>query len=419
MWVHEGAQSCRPAVPFGKTAVRAATLAAVCLLFAVPGSAQNRTLSDEEMQLLTEGLELDEGGDDEPIPVAAPTSIRVADNIQIELAFILDVALAWFSGEPAQTGAHDPSRIGFNLQQLELNVRSSVDPYFRFDANIVFSLFGVELEEAYVTTVAAPAGLQFRVGQFLTRFGRLNATHPHAWSFADQPLVHGKFFGSENSRGLGLEASWLTPLPWFVEIGASANNADGECCARSFFGGEDLGINGVGDFLYTVFAKQFFELGGPWSLFQGASAQFGPNPTGQDNRSAIYGLDLYLRYKPTDSPRGAAFSWQSEFLYRNRQLPHERLSDWGLYSQLVWNISRFWEVGGRHEAVSGVDGDPLDPDWSALRHRTSLQVTWRPSHFSRIRLQGARDQRGGADSADWSAFAAFEVLVGAHGAHSY
>ena len=55
-----------------------------------------------------------------------------------------------------------------------------VDPYFRFDSNLVFSQFGVEIEEAYATTLDLPANLQVRAGQFLTRFGRINATHPHA-----------------------------------------------------------------------------------------------------------------------------------------------------------------------------------------------------------------------------------------------
>ena len=57
--------------------------------------------------------------------------------------------------------------------------------------------FGVEVEEAYLTTLALPANLQVRASQFLTRFGRLNSTHPHAWDFTDQPLVNGRFFGGE------------------------------------------------------------------------------------------------------------------------------------------------------------------------------------------------------------------------------
>src|SRR5690606_29631704 len=136
-----------------------------------------------------------------------------------EMAVILDTSLAIYSvDDPPLTGGHDPANNGFNLQQLEVHLGASVDPFFRVDANLVFSLFGVEVEEVYGTTLSMPWNLQIRAGQFYTRFGRINATHPHQWSFVDQPLIIGKFFGSEGSRGLGAELSWLAPLPWYVEL---------------------------------------------------------------------------------------------------------------------------------------------------------------------------------------------------------
>ena len=56
------------------------------------------------------------------------------------ISFIADVAFAWFSvDEPLMVGGHDPHASGFMLQQLELAVGASVDPFFRFDGNIVFS----------------------------------------------------------------------------------------------------------------------------------------------------------------------------------------------------------------------------------------------------------------------------------------
>jgi hypothetical protein len=103
-----------------------------------------------------------------------------------DLSFIFDMAAAAFSDEDhLQTGGHDPTRTGFNLQQLELAVGAAVDPYFRFDSNIVLTLEEIEIEEAYGTTLDLPGGLQARLGQFLTRFGRLNPTHPHTWCGSD------------------------------------------------------------------------------------------------------------------------------------------------------------------------------------------------------------------------------------------
>ncbi|MEQ9323010.1 MAG: hypothetical protein RIF41_27840, partial [Polyangiaceae bacterium] len=127
-------------------------------------------------------------------PTAAATAAALLPNISV----ILDVASAVFSDDDnLQGGAHDPNSTGFNLQQLELSINKSVDPYFRFDSNIVFSLFGVEVEEAYATTIDMPWNLQVRAGQFLTRFGRINPTHPHSWDFVDQPFIMSKVWGGE------------------------------------------------------------------------------------------------------------------------------------------------------------------------------------------------------------------------------
>ncbi len=330
------------------------------------------------------------------------------------------MAGAWFEADdPMQTGSHDPNQTGFTLQQLELHIEHNVDPFFRFDANIVFALFGVEVEEAYATTLDLPANFQMRAGQFLTRFGRLNPTHPHSWSFVDQPITHGKFFGGEGSRGLGAELSWLAPLPWYAEVIGSVNNADGACCARSFYGGQNPGVTDPTDLLYTTALKQFFPLGPDFSLFWGASAQFGPNPTGQGNRTEIYGTDLYLRYRPTQAQGVTHVSWQTEALVRQRQVPNGILRDWGLYSQLIWQINNRWETGARYEQVSGVVDDPLDPEWTQIRRRASIQGTFYPSHFSRLRLQGSWNQPQWLNRSDFAVLLSLEVLVGAHGAHKY
>lgn len=342
-----------------------------------------------------------------------------APVITPEIAVILDVAGAVFDGPIRQTGGHDPQAEGFNLQQLELSMGAAVDPYFRMDVNLVFALFGVELEEAYGTSMRLPGGLQLRAGQFLTRFGRINPTHPHSWDFVDQPIVIGKHFGSEGSRGLGVELSWLVPLPWFAEVVASVNNAEGGATARSFYGNNAVPVDGLEDLLYTTALKQFHAMGANWGLHWGVSAQHGPNGTGYNNRTAIYGADLHLRFRPVDSPRRTALTWQSEVLWRQRQLPDASLEDVGLYTQLVWNITPRWAVGARYEWVSGDQDDDLDPEWTDARHRTTAQVTFYPSHFSRLRLQGAVDEPTWSTPRTYAGFLAAEFLIGAHGTHDY
>lgn len=351
---------------------------------------------------------------------------RGTQSMNPDLALIADFAAAWFSDEAhRQTGGHDPTRTGFNLQSLELNARSVVDPYLRFDANLVFAEEGVEIEEVYATTLGLPYGLQARFGQFLTRFGRINATHPHAWDFADQPFAIGRVFGGEGNRGLGVELSWLLPLPWYAELIGSATQADGEGSARSFYGDTDLGVESPVDLLYVTALEQFFDLSHDWSLLWGLSGAFGPNSTGPDNRTEVFGTDLYLKYRPITRTSYTSVGWQTELLYRRRQVPGEVLWDASGYSQIAVRFARRWGTAVRYEAGSpaydrggDVATDPLDPDWTRFRHRVSANLTHWPSEFSRFRLQGSRDM-GGAGEPIWAAFLAAEVVVGAHGAHTF
>jgi hypothetical protein len=344
-----------------------------------------------------------------------------------DLSLILDVAAAYFSEDGRfQTGAHDPVKTGFNLQQLELSAGAAVDPYLRFDANLVFSLFGVELEEAYATTLELPLGLQARFGQFLTRFGRMNRFHPHAWDFVDQPFSIGRVFGAEGNRGLGVEVSWLLPLPWSVELIGSALNADGEGTMRSFYGARDLGISSVRDFTYVTALQQFFPLSDDWSLAFGVSGAFGPNSTGRANRTDVYGTDLYLKYRPITRRSSTVVALTSEWFYRRRQIPGDLLQDLNGYSSLLWKFSERWGVAARYEYGSpsyGEDGrvssaEPLDPEWTRSRHRVSQNLTFWPSEFSRFRLQVGRDMPGTREPV-WSVFLAAEIVAGAHGAHAF
>jgi hypothetical protein len=314
---------------------------------------------------------------------------------------------------------------------LELSANATVDPYLRLDANIVFVQDDVELEEAYGTTLALPARFQARFGQFLHRFGRINSQHPHSWRFVDQPFPLGRVFGGEGGRGLGVEVSWLMPLSWYVELIASALQADGEG-ARSFFGEENPGVRAPIDVLYVTAVKQFFPLGDDWSLLVGLSSALGPNATGPGNRTDVFGGDLFFKYRPVTRQGQLEITWQTEVLYRRREVPRDLLEDHGLYTQVAACFTQHWGIAGRYEFGSparGLDGDttdasgagrdPLDPEWTRDRQRFSSNISYSPTEFSRFRLQGGYDLPRYVDRGIWSAFLAAELMVGAHGAHTF
>lgn len=360
-------------------------------------------------------------------PQASGATALLPGSMNPDMSLITNVALAWFSrDENLQTGGHDPTKNGFNLQQVEMAIQKAVDPYFRFDSFIVFGQFGVEVEEAYATTLSLPANLQLRAGQFLTRFGRMNPTHPHAWEFVDQPFALGRLFGGEGNRGLGAELSYLMPLPWYVEVLGSITDPAGEATARSFYGARDLGQRTPFDFQSTLAIKQFFPLSDDWSLLWGWSAAGGPNPTGYGNRSEVYGTDVYLKYRPISRGGTTSVALQTEWFYRRRQVPEDVLQDLNGYAYLAWRFALRWGAAVRYEHGSpawGATGrnasDYLDLYWTDHRHRASAVFTFWPTEFSRIRLQGSSDVTGWDNRATWAGFLALEVVIGAHGAHRY
>jgi hypothetical protein len=382
-------------------------------LLSVVGLAHAQDVSPEDQQALEAALP--------PAPAPPSTAGLVLQSLNPDIAVVLDVAAAWFSAdETGQLGGHDPTETGFHLQQLEVSIGKSVDPYFRFDSNLVFTQFGVEIEEAYGTTLALPGRFQIRLGQFLTRFGRINPTHPHAWDFVDQPLAIGRVFGGEGNRGLGVEGSWLAPLPWSVEVFLSVTDAAGEGTARSFYGADDLGIDTPLDLLTVLAVKQFFPLGDDWSLLLGLSFAGGPNATGHDNRTEVYGVDLYLKYRPLGAGSHTEIAFTSEWLWRRRQVPEDVLTDWNGYAQLSWRFAKRWGTAARWELGTATAAtDPLDPTWTEARQRASAQLTFWPTEFSRLRVQGSVDAPAWRDDPVVALFLACELVVGAHGAHRF
>lgn len=391
-----------------------ASIALMACLLPLPAMAQG-TPTDEDQAAIDEALRIEQA----PAPSILPRLSGGAQSMNPDLGLVLNVGAAAFdSDRPLQLGEHDPARPGFNFQQLELSLASAVDPFFHFDSHLVVGPEGFEVEEAFAETTALPANLQLRAGQFLTRFGRINPTHVHQWDFVDQPLVIGKFFGPEGNRGVGAEASWLSPLPWYLELLVSSTDATGEGTARSFLGASEDPISGPGDLQTTTALKQFFPFGSDWSLGWGLSGAFGPAAADRSSRTEIYGTDVYLKYRPVEGDGYPIVAATAEAMARRRQLPTGELADRGGYASLVWRFDPTWSLGARYEQVGGLADDPLDPDWTASRRRTSVALGYAATEFSRVRLQGTADLPGWRD-AYYAAFLTFEVSVGAHGAHAF
>jgi len=340
--------------------------------------------------------------------------------------------------EKLETGGHDPNQRGFTVQNLETVFEGAIDPYFKGQANIIFQIDKdgesfLEVEEAYLTSMSLPLNLQAKAGTFFTEFGRLNQFHPHAWDFADQPLVNGRFLSPDGLRNPGARLSWLAPTSNYTELFFTVQDSQGET-VRSFrnedalFGREavDTRVRNMGDMLYVPRIATSFDLTDEQTILLGASAAFGPNSTGTDENTLIYGLDMFWKWKSKYAEAGFPFvTWQTEVMGRrfeagediNASLSDEIMDNWGTYSQITWGFKKRWVAGLRGDYVDGEKyaEDPL----SYERWRLSPNLTFYPSEFSKIRLQYNYDDILENDSTEHSVFLQFEFLLGSHGAHKF
>ena len=347
-----------------------------------------------------------------------------------------------------EVGDHDPQQRGFNARNIELAFDGAVDPYFEGFANIVFKLdndneTSVEVEEAFMQTTSLPFNLQLKGGQFFAAFGRLNPTHPHTWDFADTPLVNGLFLGPDGLRGVGAQASWTLPLPWYSQLIFASQNGRGSTgfsfrnpgSDGMFFDRitTDREARGLQDFVWIPRFENSFNLSETQTVLAGVSGAFGSNETGATSRTQIYGADLLYKWKSARAEGGFPFvKWQTEFMYRrfeagtgaNDSFPvAETFHDWGLYSQVLWGFKKGWVVGIRGDYVHMQNSDYTDDLDRQSRSRISANLTWYPTEFSKLRLQYNHDFLEEnfflSEREVDSLFLQFEFILGSHGAHKF
>lgn len=171
----------------------------------------------------------------------------------------------------------------------------------------------------------------------------------------------------------------------------------------------------------------------------GFSGLFGPNGTGPDAKTSIFGTDLVLKWRPAKNFRGWPFViFEGEYMKRRydagsfvdtitsnvaNNLPSDRLYDSGFYAQALYGFKYGWAAGLRYEkatssgeSVGGRQADAFRDD----RWRVSPLVIHYPSEFSRIRLQYNYDRAERLpDRKAQSIWLTYEIMYGFHPAHKF
>ncbi|MEO8439780.1 MAG: hypothetical protein ABI540_06105 [Spartobacteria bacterium] len=380
-----------------------------------------------------------------------PMAIAGGGKTYMNISFDGQFALAYSSDtdlSQLEVGDHDPQQRGFNARNIELALDGAVDPYFEGFANIVFKLTNdneteTEVEEAFMQTTSLPWGLQVKGGQFFAAFGRINPMHPHTWDFVDDPLVNGRFLGSDGLRGVGAQVSWAVPVSWYSQLILGVQNGRGNT-GFSFRNPGDDGIfynrvttdreaRGVQDFVYIPRWENSIDLSPTQTVLAGVSGAFGSNETGAESQTQIYGADLLYKWKSPRAEGGFPFvKWQSEAMYRRYEAGRgadqsfpvaEIFHDWGMYSQVVWGFKKGFTAGVRGDYLQMQNSAYTDDYLRQSRSRVAAELTWYPTEFSKLRLQYNHDFLQADDffsarQAD-SVFFQFEFMLGAHGAHKF
>ena len=361
------------------------------------------------------------GAADSAAPAAEPARGGGAATLNPDISLIADFLVDL---SPDEATLEDGER--YQVREVELGVQGAVDPYFRYDAFLGLHGDGIEIEEAYATTLALPASLQARLGKFLVPFGKVNLTHRAELQMFDYPLVHRAFFGEEGFSSTGLWGSWIgAPLGFYQElsiVGAEGMEAHehgeeehaGEAHAASpaqeeEARGESLGDD-LGDRLWLAHLKNSLDLTPASNLELGASwATAIVEEEEARARTNVYGIDVTWRWKPPQFAKYRSAILQAEAIWRDEAGPAEMRSGGFAYAQ--WQLSRRWHVGARGDWV-----EPLEEE-GTLRGG-QLIVKWFPTEFSQLRLAYERQDPDEGDALDRLIFQTTFAL-GPHRPHAF
>ena len=191
-------------------------------------------------------------------------------------------------------------------------------------------------EEVWARSTNIP-GIQLKLGKIRGTFGKHGLLHTHAFPFIQAPIVMANTIGDEGFKDAGVEASWLTPLPWFSELTGGVY----EAIAADDEHPLDFGSTRHDNVPYLGHFKNQFDLNDATTLELGQSVLQGRGA--DDARHAAFGADVTLRNVPARNSNRRGWILQSEYLQKGS-------SSAGGYSTRSGRRVRFAPVSSCHRS---------------------------------------------------------------------
>jgi hypothetical protein len=425
-----------------------------------PAYAQDATTREEVRQLKQRVEELDKRVQDAE-NAATQAQAQASSRPQSESAFnpavsaILNGVYSNLKQDPNSfringfvptMGEVAPPPRGFSLGESELGISANVDHLFRgtLIASISPDDSSVDVEEAYIQTLALSHGFSVKAGRFFSAVGYQNQIHAHAWDFTDAPLVMKAFLGGQLHED-AVQVKWVAPTEFYLDVGTELGRG-------LQFPAAPASKNGAGS--VNVFTNIGGDIG-PSLAWQTGLSYYQTSPTDRayddplngitnsfTGRSKLWALSGVLKWAPNGNNTVNNFKLQGEYFKRKEDgdltfdpagaalTDGYKSSQSGWYAQAVYQFMPQWRFGYRYDELSSgtptiglLDSGTLAPadlpilaEYKPKRHTAMLD--WSPSEFSRVRLQFARDYSRMGEP-DNQMFLQYIVSLGAHGAHKF
>jgi len=189
-----------------------------------------------------------------------------------------------------------------NMREVELDLRSSIDPYA--DAVAILSVesevpneFEVSVEEFLIKIKSLPLpgweepplGAQITLGRMRTAFGTNNALHLHDLPQSNRPLVIEDYLGAEGHVATGASVRLFLPSPGdtALQFTFQAVQAGGVEVAQD-----------AGHPAYLANLHLFAPLSPEHSLDLSLIGFYGTNDESGHRQSRVWSLDAWYRWKP-------------------------------------------------------------------------------------------------------------------------
>ena len=438
-----------------------ATLAlAVAAALGLPYKAQAQT-QDELRDLKEQVKQLDQRVSDAEQAAVQASSRPAGENaLNPAVSLILNGIYGNLSQDPANfringfapTGGDVAPGRGLSLGESELAIASNIDHMFRGTG--IFSVSSdnqIEVEEAYIQTLALSNGFTVKAGRFFSSVGYQNQVHAHAWDFTDAPLANKVFLGNQLSDD-GVQLKWVAPTPLYFDVGVEVGR--GRNFPSGPQGGRDKNGFGSSNFFTTLGGD--FGTGTAWQAslsylstspqdrtYDDVDSTGTPVTNSFSGTSKLWAFGGILKWAPNFNPTEKNLKLQGEYFQRREngnlafdptgggtQTGSYASTQSGWYLQGVYQFIPMWRVGYRYDRLSAgtthiglVDSGALTAaDFPILAAynptRQTVMVDWSPSEFSRVRLQAAQD-KSRSDATDNQVFLQYIVSLGAHGAHKF